>query len=123
MLAVPVDAVLSPLERGGKPRCFVLTANGPEAREVELGMKDEVNFEVKSGLNEGEKVILNPRTLLSDKEKKGTKQDEKIVPTGGKPGGPGRQGGDRGGSPGAPTGGPTGAPTGRGGAGQPSAGQ
>ena len=72
VLAVPVQAILSPQEKGGKPRCFVITERGTtEPREVELGMKDEMFAEVKSGLKEGEEVILNPRTLLSDKEKKG----------------------------------------------------
>jgi len=94
VLAVPVQAVLSPLEKGGKPRCFVLTPQGPEGRDVELGLSDEKFVEVKSGLNEGDEVILNPRGLLSDKEKKGAaKADDKIVPTDGKPGGRGGKGG------------------------------
>jgi hypothetical protein len=97
VLAVPVQAVLSPLEKGGKPRCFVMTPTGPEGRDVELGMTDDKFIEVKSGLQENDEVILNPKALLSDKEKKAAaKEDEKIVPTGGKPGagkgGKGRQG-------------------------------
>jgi multidrug efflux pump subunit AcrA (membrane-fusion protein) len=84
VLAVPLPAILSPLEKGAKPRCFVMTPHGPEAREVELGMKDETFAEIKSGLNEGEEVVLNPRNLLSDKEKKNVKEEEKS------PGGPGK---------------------------------
>ena len=87
VLAVPVQAVLSPLEKGGKPRCFVMTPKGPEGRDVELGMTDDKFIEIKGGLDEGDEIILNPRTLLSDKERKGAgKEDEKIVPTGGKGG-------------------------------------
>jgi multidrug efflux pump subunit AcrA (membrane-fusion protein) len=96
-LAVPLQAILSPLEKGAKPRCFVMTPRGPEAREVELGMKDETNAEIKSGLSEGDDVILNPRSLLSEKEKKNTKEDEKAPP-GGKPGAGGRPDGAKGGS-------------------------
>ncbi len=93
VLAVPVQAILSPLEKGGKPRCFVLTPHGPEGRDVELGLSDEKFIEVKDGLNEGDEVVLNPRGLLSDKEKKGAgKEDDKIVPTGGKPGAKGGRG-------------------------------
>ncbi len=93
VLAVPVQAVLSPLERGGKPRCFVMTPTGPEARDVELGITDEKFIEVKDGLSEGDEIVLNPRSLLSDKEKKAAaKEDEKIVPTGGKAGGRGGRG-------------------------------
>jgi multidrug efflux pump subunit AcrA (membrane-fusion protein) len=117
VLAVPVQAILSPLEKGGKPRCFVVTARGTtEPREVELGMKDEMYAEVKSGLQDGEEVVLNPRTLLSDKEKKATKEDEKALQ--GKPGG---KGGPQG-MPGA--GGPGGGrPSGAPGAGAPGGGQ
>ena len=71
---------------------YVKTNQGTEAREVELGLTDEMYIEVKSGLSEGEEIVLNPRALLSDKEKKGVKEDEKIVPTGGKGGGRGGKG-------------------------------
>jgi multidrug efflux pump subunit AcrA (membrane-fusion protein) len=84
-LSIPLPAILSPLEKGAKPRVFVMTPRGPEAREIELGMKDETYAEIKSGVNEGEEVILNPRNLLSDKEKKNVKEEEKA------PGGPGKQ--------------------------------
>ncbi len=80
VLAVPVQVVLNPLEKGGKPRCFVLTARGPESREVDLGMKDEIYAEIKSGVEEGETIIMNPRTMLSDKEKKAAKESEKALP-------------------------------------------
>jgi HlyD family secretion protein len=100
VLAVPVQAIVSPLERGGKPKCYIETPGGPEARPVELGMTDEKYVEITSGLNEGDEVILNPRALLSDKEKKGAKEDEKIVPTGAKSGAPGRLDGGKGGAQG-----------------------
>jgi multidrug efflux pump subunit AcrA (membrane-fusion protein) len=101
VLAVPVQAVVSPLEKNGKPRCFVKTATGAEARDVELGMTDERYVEIKSGLEEGDDVVLNPRVLLSDKEKKGGRDDDKIM---GKPG-KGRPDGDKGGNGDKPAGG------------------
>ncbi len=100
VLAVPVQSVVSPLERNGKPRCFVQSPTGPETREVELGLTDEKFIEIKSGLQEGEEVILNPRVLLSEKEKKGTKEDEKML--GGKPGDKGQPDGNKGKSRGKP---------------------
>jgi HlyD family secretion protein len=87
VLAIPVQAVVNPAERGGKPRCYVLTPRGAEMREVELGLSDKENVEIKSGVSAGEEIVLNPRALLNDKEKKATKEDEKLVPTGGKGGG------------------------------------
>jgi HlyD family secretion protein len=81
----------------------VLTPNGPEPREIEKGMSDNIYVEIKSGLNEGDEVVLEPGKLLGDKEKKSSKQqDDKIVPTGGRPGG-GREGGV-GGREGGPSG-------------------
>ena len=62
------------LEKGGKPRCFVQTAKGPEAREIEVGLTDEKYIAITHGLEEGEDVVLNPRVLLSEKEKKGRKK-------------------------------------------------
>lgn len=93
VLAVPVQAVVSPLEKGGKPRVFVMAPHGPEARDIDVGMSDEKFIEVKDGLHEGDEVVLNPRGLLSDKEKKPAgKDDSQIVPTDGMPGGRGGRG-------------------------------
>src|SRR5262249_46584192 len=60
---------------GGKPRCYVMTPRGPEMREIDRGMSDEKYVEVKGGLHEGEDIILNPRALLSDKDKKSVKEE------------------------------------------------
>ena len=104
VLAVPVQAIQGSMERGGKPRCAVeLPGGGTEWREVVLGLTDEKYREIKSGLNEGEEVILNPRILITEKEKKTTKEDEKDgVRAGGKGGqgsrpGRGGEGGGKGG--------------------------
>ena len=101
VLAIQIQAILPPLEKGGKNRCFIATPTGPVAREIELGMSDERLVEIKSGLQEGDEVVINPRTVLSDKDKRNVKEDEKM-PTGagkggragrGGPGGPGDEGG------------------------------
>ncbi|CAN5204438.1 macrolide transporter subunit MacA [soil metagenome] len=97
VLSIPIQAVLNPMERGAKPRCFVSTVEGPVSREIELGMSDDRSVEIKSGLQEGELVILNPRGLLSDKEKRGSKEDEKMLPGSGKQGSGAEGRGGRGG--------------------------
>jgi multidrug efflux pump subunit AcrA (membrane-fusion protein) len=113
-LAVPVESIVSAQERGGKPRAYVLASHSAEMRELDLGITDEKYVEVKSGLNEGESIVLNPRALLGAKEKRSFSDDEKVVPTGGKgapgkqydpsqPGGKGKGKGKRG--PGGPPGG------------------
>jgi multidrug resistance efflux pump len=107
VLAIPIQAILSPAEKGGKPRCYIMTPHGPESREIELGknpdgstLTDDKYAWVKDGLNEGDEIVLNPKVLLSDKEKKAM-NDAKTGPQGGKgppdgkgkgPGSPGRNG-------------------------------
>jgi multidrug efflux pump subunit AcrA (membrane-fusion protein) len=71
VLTVPVQAVLpAAMDSEGKPRVFVKTSSGETLeREVEIGLSNEKVVEIKAGLEEGEEVVLNPRALLSDKEK------------------------------------------------------
>jgi multidrug efflux pump subunit AcrA (membrane-fusion protein) len=98
VLAVPMEAIVSPLEKGGKPTLFVITAHGAEQRTVELGLSDEKYQEIKEGVNEGEEIVLNPRTLLGDKDKKSSNQDDKAKSGGsGQPTGSGDGGSPRGG--------------------------
>ncbi len=54
---VPIQAVIT-IE--GKKFCYCLTGRGPEKREVETGLFNDDFVEVKSGLVEGDKVLLNP---------------------------------------------------------------
>ena len=93
VLAIPIQAVVPAVDKGAKPRCFIQTATGPVAREIELGLSDDRSVEVKSGLQEGEEVILNPGTVRTDKDKRAVKEDEKM-PGGGR-GGRGGEGGQR----------------------------
>ncbi len=55
VLTVPVVAVK---EAGDKEYVEILTKKGVERREVTTGVSDGLNVEVKSGISEGEKVIL-----------------------------------------------------------------
>ena len=107
-LAVPLEAVIPSRQIGGKPRCFVYEAGVAESRELELGLSDSKYYQVLSGLNEGDVVVLNPSKLLNEKEKKVAKDDDKTMPTGqgkgGGKGGPGGKGGFDGGK-GVPGGG------------------
>ena len=57
VLFVPVQVVAN---REGKKLCYVTASNRVEKREVETGLFNDNFVEVKSGLTEGEKVVLNP---------------------------------------------------------------
>jgi multidrug efflux pump subunit AcrA (membrane-fusion protein) len=100
ILTVPVQAIVGSVEMGKKRKCFVTTPAGIEEREVEVGLSNEKMAEIKTGLAEGELVVLNPRTLLSERVKDsrsqaGAEKGEKGE-KGGK-GGPGEgKGGRRG---------------------------
>jgi HlyD family secretion protein len=68
-LAVPVQSILGTVDMGDKRRVYVQTPEGPEPREVVIGLSNDKMAEVVSGLQEGETIIVNPRVLLSEKEK------------------------------------------------------
>ncbi|KPL91520.1 efflux RND transporter periplasmic adaptor subunit [Levilinea saccharolytica] len=58
-LVVAAQAVYPPKD-GGKPYVYILnTQVQPEKREIELGLKTVALAEIKSGLSEGEKVIIS----------------------------------------------------------------
>jgi hypothetical protein len=69
VLAVPLQAILGSVNMGRKRRVYVMTEKGPEAREVTVGLSNEKMAEIEDGLREGDQVIVNPRVLLSEKEK------------------------------------------------------
>jgi HlyD family secretion protein len=64
-LAVPVQAVLPPTAAGQR-LCVVRTPAGLEQREVTLGPGNGKMTAVRSGLAEGETVILNPRAHYAE---------------------------------------------------------
>lgn len=69
VLAVPMQAIVGGAESGPKRKVYVKTATGTEEREVELGVFNEKMVEIRSGLNEGDNVVLNPKVLLGEKAK------------------------------------------------------
>jgi HlyD family secretion protein len=60
-------------------------------------MSDDRYVQVKTGLEEGDDVVLNPRALISEKEKKVKRNDDKTMPKDGKDS-PGRPEKGKGGS-------------------------
>jgi hypothetical protein len=140
VLAIPVQAIITTSDMGQYRKCFVKLPSGETAeRQIEVGLTNEKMAEIKSGLKEGELVVLNPKVLLSEQDRAKLITGDKLVGSskghlldkaGGKgkgkgegrgPGGPGGPGGPEMGSPdGPPAGGPPGARPG-GGAGGPSA--
>ncbi len=65
ILYVPLQSVVN---REGKKLCYLDGSAGPKAREVETGAFNNDFVEIKSGLAEGDKVLLNPPRLSELKE-------------------------------------------------------
>jgi len=57
VLSVPIQTVVT---HEGTKLCYVMTDGGSEKREVETGAFNNDFVEIKGGLAEGEKVLLNP---------------------------------------------------------------
>jgi len=63
VLSVPVAAVVE-AEKGHF--CWVRTAEGPRKRTLQLGDSNDVFIVVKTGLSEGDKVVLNPTAFVEE---------------------------------------------------------
>lgn len=114
VLALPLQALLGSVDMGAKRKCFVVTEDGPQMRDITLGMSNETMVEVKEGLEEGDEVVLNPAVLLTEKQRMEygvqaprSDQDAKGGPggKGGRGQGKGKGGGMQGGAPGGMQGG------------------
>jgi HlyD family secretion protein len=70
VLSVPLQAIVGSVELGKERKCFVLNSAGqPEERTIVVGLNNEQMAEIKSGVQEGDEVVLNPKALLDDKDK------------------------------------------------------
>jgi len=67
VMSVPVQAVL---EFGGKQWVWVVKPDGSsEKRPITVGLSNNEYVEVKDGLKEGDKVALDPKSLMTESEK------------------------------------------------------
>jgi len=73
VLIVPIQAVIT---QEGEKVCYCLKKNRPQKRKVETGSFNNDFVEIKSGLAEGEKVMLNP-PRPGESEEAGEKEQEK----------------------------------------------
>jgi HlyD family secretion protein len=66
VLVVPSRALIGKGGFGRIVSCLVLSGDGLEERELVVGLRNEQNAEITSGLREGDEVIVNPLLLLND---------------------------------------------------------
>lgn len=60
-LQVPIQSVV---ERGSRYFSWALDGVGVKRCELKVGKSNETTMEIRDGLQEGQKVVLNPRTIL-----------------------------------------------------------
>ncbi|MCM8829640.1 MAG: efflux RND transporter periplasmic adaptor subunit [Candidatus Omnitrophica bacterium] len=75
VLTIPVNAVFF---KSGKPYCTVFKKGNITDRKIDLGESSETMVEVKSGLSEGEQVLIKPGAGISSAVKK-TEIEEKGI--------------------------------------------
>jgi multidrug resistance efflux pump len=68
-LIIPVQAIMGTTSMGKKRYCWVKAGKGFEEREIVVGASNEKEAEIRSGLKEGEQVVLNYRILEDERNK------------------------------------------------------
>ena len=66
--------------RGGKKVCYVAAEKGPEEREVQTGAFNNTFVEIISGLEVGEKVLLNPPRAVRSSAESGSRERQSLAP-------------------------------------------
>ncbi len=69
VLIIPIQAIMGTTSMGKKRYCWVRTPAGYEEREILVGASNEKEAEIRSGLKEGEEVVLNYKLLEEDRIK------------------------------------------------------
>jgi len=64
VLKIPVEALKT--EKGNKNYVYVLTGDLVHQKSVTLGIQSANDLEIKSGIKNGDKVILNPSTSITE---------------------------------------------------------
>jgi RND family efflux transporter MFP subunit len=70
VLTIPVEAVVGSVAAGKDREVYVLTPQGVKRRDVVVGLTNDKMVEVKSGLQEGEQIVLNPQTVIGEDDSK-----------------------------------------------------
>jgi HlyD family secretion protein len=68
VLVIPIQSVVGNVTMKAERKCFVLDSRGiPHEREIKVGLSNDKLVEVLEGLEEGDKIVLNPRPLIPEK--------------------------------------------------------
>lgn len=71
VLTAPIQSIIGGTEMGATREVFVKNAaGGYERKPVTLGLYNEKMVEVRSGLAEGDEIVVNPKVLMGDSKSK-----------------------------------------------------
>jgi multidrug efflux pump subunit AcrA (membrane-fusion protein) len=70
VITAPIQSIIGGAEMGATRELFVRTGNGYERKTVTLGLYNDKMVEIRSGLAEGDEVVVNPKVLLGDTKTK-----------------------------------------------------
>jgi HlyD family secretion protein len=79
VLTVPVSAVVV---KGDQFFGYVKSPEGPQKRELLLGLSNDKFVEVKDGVSEGEEILMNPRAVMSEQINEEEGEEEADESTG-----------------------------------------
>lgn len=106
LLQIPVQAAVNV---GDQYFAWVESKEGPKQTRLALGKSNDRAFVVKSGVKEGDRVVMNPRTKFTDAitklESRFAQEEQKRAPTAGSKPGPMAKGDNNGPGRGGPGGG------------------
>lgn len=64
ILKIPAEAIRS--DKEGKSYTYIMVENKAIEKAIKLGLQSDMEVEIIEGLNEGDKVILNPTAAIKD---------------------------------------------------------
>lgn len=64
VLKVPAETLIT--DKSGKNIVYIVSDGKVQEKEVKTGIQSELEVEIKDGLNEGDKVILNPNASIKN---------------------------------------------------------
>ena len=73
VLAIPVQSVI---QVQNDTWCYIESAGGVERRELELGRTNDKFVEIRSGIQAGERVVLNPNAITDGRNESGNDQED-----------------------------------------------
>jgi uncharacterized membrane protein YgcG len=110
VLTIPIQSIVGSIAMGAERKAYVLDGEGqPKLVDITVGASNDRMVQILKGINEGDRVVLNPRSLIDEKsglkpgvapKQRGGDYDEVKSKKGGKKGGGG--GGAGGGFKGGP---------------------